>query len=496
MEEKQAKKRIIELRKDLEYHARKYYDEDKPEISDFEYDMMMNELKALEKKYPELITEDSLTQKVGGHVKEGFTEVVHNVPLQSLQDVFSFEELEEFDKRVKKQLELDDVNYVVETKIDGLSVALEYINGEFIRGATRGNGQIGEDVTENLKTIKNIPKKLNENITITVRGEVFIGTEEFEKLNEEREVLGESLFANARNAAAGSLRQLDSTVTKNRPLNIFIFNVQSLENNNFDSHYKQLEYLDNLGFNVNPVRIFCKNIEEAVNAIEKIGEQREKLKFGIDGAVVKVDNLKFREKLGTTYKVPRWAIAYKYPPEQKETILKDIICQVGRTGAITPMAILEPVKVAGSTISKTTLHNEDFIKEKNLKIGDTVIIQKAGDVIPEVVGVNKEKRTGNEKEFIMPEVCPVCGGPAIREEGEAVKRCIGIECSAKALRNIVHFASKEGMEIDGLGYSIIEQMLQKGLIHSISDLYELKLEDIATLKKNGKKFARKFSKCN
>lgn len=450
MEEKQAKKRIEELRKTLEYHAKKYYDEDKPEISDFEYDMMMNELKNLEKQYPNLITKDSLTQKVGGHVKEGFSEVVHKVPLQSLQDVFSFEELLEFDNRVKKQLEQEQVNYVVETKIDGLSVALEYVNGEFIRGATRGNGQIGEDVTENLKTIKNIPKKLKENITVTVRGEVFIGTEEFEKLNEEREVMGESLFANARNAAAGSLRQLDSRITKTRPLDIFIFNIQSLENNNFNSHYEQLKYLDTIGFNVNPVRIFCKNIDEAINAIKQIGETREKLKFGIDGAVIKVDNLQYRENLGTTYKVPRWAIAYKYPPEQKETILKDIICQVGRTGAITPMAILEPVKVAGSTISKTTLHNEDFIKEKDLKIGDTVVIQKAGDVIPEVVCVNKDKRTGNEKEFVMPDVCPVCGAKAVREEGEAVKRCTGIECSAKALRNIVHFASKEGMEIDGL----------------------------------------------
>ena len=328
MEEKQARKRIEDLRKILEYHAKKYYDEDKPEISDFEYDMMMNELKNLEKMFPNLITEDSLTQKVGGHVKEGFTEVVHKVPLQSLQDVFSFEELYEFDNRVKKQLEKNEINYVVETKIDGLSVALEYVNGEFVRGATRGNGQIGEDVTENLKTIKSIPKKLNEQITITVRGEVFIGTEEFEKLNQQQEVMGKQLFANARNAAAGSLRQLDSKITKTRPLNIFIFNVQSLENKNFNSHYDQLNYLDKLGFNVNPVKIYCKNIDEAINAIKKIGEDREKLKFGIDGAVVKVDNLEYREKLGTTYKVPRWAIAYKYPPEQKETLLKDIVCQV------------------------------------------------------------------------------------------------------------------------------------------------------------------------
>lgn len=450
MEETQAKKRIEELRNTLEYHAKKYYDEDKPEISDFEYDMMMNELKDLEKMFPNLITGNSLTQKVGGHVKEGFSQVEHKVPLQSLQDVFSFEELYEFNNRIKKQLDKQDINYVVETKIDGLSVALEYVNGEFIRGATRGNGQIGEDVTENLKTIKNIPKKLNKPITITVRGEVFIGTDDFEKLNEEQEVMGKQLFANARNAAAGSLRQLDSKITKTRPLDIFIFNVQSLENNNFDSHYKQLEYLEELGFNVNPVRIYCQNIEEAIEAIKKIGEDRENLKFGIDGAVIKVDNLEYRQELGVTYKVPRWAIAYKYPPEQKETILKDIICQVGRTGAITPMAILNPVKVAGSTISKTTLHNEDFIKERDLKIGDTVVIQKAGDVIPEVVAVNLGKRTGKEQEFVMPDICPVCGAKAIREDGEAVKRCTGIECRAKALRNIVHFASKEGMEIDGM----------------------------------------------
>ena len=454
--------------------------------------MMMNELKSLEKQFPELIDKESLTQKVGGHVKEGFKQVEHEVPLQSLQDVFSYDELRDFDDRVKKQLHDGGANlkYVVETKIDGLSMAIEYKDGKFVRAATRGNGLIGEDVSANALTIKSIPKELKEPINIIVRGEVFIGSKEFEKLNEEREVLGQSLFANARNAAAGSLRQLDSKITKTRPLDIFIFNVQKLENNPFNSHYEQLNYLDKLGFNVNPVRILCNNIDEAIDAITKIGEDRENLSFGIDGAVIKVDNLDYREELGTTFKTPRWAIAYKYPPEQKETLLKDIVCQVGRTGAITPMAILEPVKVAGSTISKTTLHNEDFIKEKDLKIGDRVIIQKAGDVIPEVVEAVKSKRTGEEKEFIMPKVCPVCGAPTIREDGEAVTRCTGIECSAKALRNIVHFASKEGMEIDGLGYSIIEQLLDKKLINNIADIYSLKLEDVASLKKNGKKFAQ------
>lgn len=492
MNENEAKIRIEELRKTIEYHARKYYDEDKPEISDFEYDMLMNELKNLEKQFPNLITKDSLTQRVGGHVKEGFTEVTHEVPLQSLQDVFSFEELKEFDERVRKQLSDNGKNlkYVVETKIDGLSMAIKYENGILVQAATRGNGTIGEDVTNNAKTIKSIPHKLSEPVNIIVRGEVFIGSEEFEKMNEEREIEGKSLFANARNAAAGSLRQLDSKITAERPLDIFIFNIQKLENNSFNSHYEQLEYLDKLGFNVNPVRILCNNIDDAIEAIKKIGDDRENLSFGIDGAVVKVDNLDYREELGTTYKTPRWAIAYKYPPEQKETVLEDIVCQVGRTGAITPVAILKPVKVAGSTISKTTLHNEDFVKEKGLKIGDTVIIQKAGDVIPEVVQVVENKRTGNEREFIMPAVCPVCGAPAVREDGEAVTRCTGIECSAKALYNILHFASKEGMEIDGLGFSIIEQLYDRNLISGIIDIYNLKLEDVASLKKNGKKFAQ------
>lgn len=493
MKKTEAKNRIQELREKVEYYANKYYDEDAPEISDFEYDMMMNELKSLEKEFPEYINKDSLTQKVGGHVKEGFQKVEHEVPLQSLQDIFSFEELDEFAERVKKAAKEENVTtkFVVETKIDGLSVALEYVKGELVRGATRGNGLIGEDVTENLKTIAHIPKKLTEEIDITVRGEVFIGKKEFDEMNEQREVLGQPLFANARNAAAGSLRQLDSKITAQRPLDIYIFNVQKIQQDkNFNSHYEELLYLEKLGFNVNPVKVPCKNIPEAIKEIQKIGDSREELSFGIDGAVIKVDNLYLREKMGTTYKTPRWAIAYKYPPEKKETILKDVIWQVGRTGAITPMAIVEPVKVAGSTISKTTLHNEDFIKEKELKIGDTVVIQKAGDVIPEVVEVIKEKRTGEEVDVYAPTNCPVCGAEAIREEGEAAIRCIGIECPAKSLRNIVHFASKEGMDIDGLGYAIIEQLLEKELIKNIADIYHLTLEEIASLKKNGKKFAQ------
>ena len=478
---------ITKLREKINYYSQLYYDMDNSPITDFEFDTMMNRLKKLEKEHPELITKDSPTQKVGGHVREDFAKVTHEVPLQSLQDVFSYEELYEFDKRIKQS---GETNYCVETKIDGLSCALKYEKGILVQGATRGDGVVGEDVTENVKKIKSIPHKLKEPLDITVRGEVFIGKKEFETLNEEREVMGETLFANARNAAAGSLRQLNPKITDQRPLDIYIFNVQKIENKTWNSHWEELNYLANLGFNVVPFRKLCHTIDEAIDAIKEIGDNREELTFGIDGAVIKVDDLALREKIGTTFKVPKWAIAYKYPPEQKETIVKDIICQVGRTGAITPMAILEPVKVAGSTISKTTLHNEDFVKEKGLMIGDHVIIQKQGDVIPEVVDVLKEKRTGEEKVFQMPTTCPVCGAPAVREEGESAVRCTGIECPAKALRNIVHFASDEGMDIEGLGYKIVEQLIEKGLISNIADIYDLKLEDIASLKKNGKKFAQ------
>ncbi len=491
MDKEQAQKRVEELVPLLNYYTQMYFD-DKQVVSDYDYDMLMKELKGIEKEFPELIRKDSPTQKVGASIKKGFEKVTHEVPLQSLQDVFSFEEVRDFDERMQKIAKENntELKYVVETKIDGLSAALEYKNGIFIRGATRGNGIVGEDVTENMKTIKTIPKRLAEPIDITVRGEVFIGKEEFEKLNADRLMDEEEQFANARNAAAGSLRQLDSKITARRPLDIYIFNVQKSEQIAFTSHYESLNYLEKIGFNVNPVRILCHNIEEVLTAIEKIGQNREKISFGIDGAVVKVDDLALREKIGTTYKTPKWAVAYKYPPEKKETKLKDIVCQVGRTGAITPMAILEPVVVAGSKISKTTLHNEDFIREKDIRIGDTVVIQKAGDVIPEVVEVKKRKRTGKEKVFEMPKVCPVCGAQAVREEGEAAWYCNGIECPAKLYRGIIHFASREAMDIVGLGDAIIEELIHRGLISNITDLYKLTLEDVASLKKNGKKFAQ------
>ena len=491
MELEQARKRVEELVPLLKYYTQMYFD-DKQVVSDYEYDMLMKELKGIEKEFPELIREDSPTQRVGASIKKGFEKVTHEIPLQSLQDVFSFEEVREFDERMQKIAKENntELKYVVETKIDGLSAALEYKNGIFVRGATRGNGTVGEDVTENLKTVKSIPKKLKEPIDIIVRGEVFIGKEEFEKLNSDRLVDEEEVFANARNAAAGSLRQLDSKITAKRPLDIYIFNVQKCDSIEFKSHYESLVYLEELGFNVNPVKIPCNNIDEAISAIEKIGQDREKISFGIDGAVVKVDDLALREKIGTTYKTPKWAVAYKYPPEKKETKLKDIICQVGRTGAITPMAILEPVVVAGSKISKTTLHNEDFIKERDIRVGDTVVIQKAGDVIPEVVEVKKEKRTGEEIPFEMPQVCPICGAQAVREEGEAAWYCNGVECPAKLQRGIEHFVSREAMDITGLGEAIVEELINRGLIKNIADIYKLTFEDIASLKKNGKKFAQ------
>lgn len=482
------KNRYEELKKQIEYHSDRYYNQDDPEISDFEYDMLMLELKNIEKEHPEFVTKDSPTQHVGGKTDSHFAEVTHKVPLQSLQDVFSTADVIAFEERINKTVA--SPSYVVETKIDGLSVSLEYEKGIFVRGATRGDGLVGEDVTINLKTIKNIPQKLTKDIDIIVRGEVFMPKKDFEKLNEEREVLGEKLFANPRNAAAGSLRQLDPKITAERNLDIYIFNVQKSEEVKFSSHYESLNYMKKLGFNVNPYVKKCNNIKEVLMAIDEIGNKRGELTFDIDGAVVKVDSLAQREEIGVTTKTPKWAVAYKYPPEKKETVVKDIVVQVGRTGAITPMAILEPVRVAGSVISKTTLHNEDFIKEKDIRIGDKVLIQKAGDVIPEVVEVLKDKRNGTEKEFEMPKTCPVCGAEAVREEGEAVTRCTGIECPAMLFRSLIHFVSRDAMDIDGMGPAIIEQLLDKKMVENIADIYSLKYEDIVSLERMGDKSAK------
>lgn len=479
---KEAETRIKELKDILNKSGYEYYVLDNPTMSDFEYDRLMQELIKLEGEFPEFATADSPTQRVGGEVADGFAEVVHTVQMQSLADVFSKDELYEFDSRVRAALGDESVEYVTEMKIDGLSVSLEYENGLFTRGSTRGNGFVGEDITQNLKTIPRIPLKLNEPLPfIEVRGEVYMPEKSFLRLNEQREASGEPVFANPRNAAAGSLRQLDSRIAAERKLDIFVFNLQRIEGKELSSHSQSIEYLASLGFKVIPERDVYTNIDDAYKEVLRIGESRGELAFDIDGAVVKVNSFAQREFLGSTSKTPKWAAAYKFPAEQKQTELLDIILQVGRTGAVTPNAVLEPVRIAGSTVSRATLHNIDNIKDKDIRIGDTVIIEKAGDIIPAVVGVVKEKRPANSAPFEMPKVCPICGEPLVREEGEAAVRCINPNCSAQQLRAVIHFVSKAAMNIDGLGASIVEQLLDKKLINDCSDIYYLNFDNVISL---------------
>lgn len=479
---KEAETRIKELKDILNRSGYEYYVLDNPTMSDFEYDRLMQELIKLEGEFPEFATADSPTQRVGGEVADGFAEVVHTVQMQSLADVFSKDELYEFDSRVRAALGDESVEYVTEMKIDGLSVSLEYENGLFTRGSTRGNGFVGEDITQNLKTIPGIPLKLNEPLPfIEVRGEVYMPKKSFLRLNEQREASGEPVFANPRNAAAGSLRQLDSRIAAERKLDIFVFNLQRIEGKELSSHSQSIEYLASLGFKVIPERDVYTNIDDAYKEVLRIGESRGELAFDIDGAVVKVNSFAQREFLGSTSKTPKWAAAYKFPAEQKQTELLDIILQVGRTGAVTPNAVLEPVRIAGSTVSRATLHNIDNIKDKDIRIGDTVIIEKAGDIIPAVVGVVKEKRPANSAPFEMPKVCPICGEPLVREEGEAAVRCINPNCSAQQLRAVIHFVSKAAMNIDGLGASIVEQLLDKKLINDCSDIYYLNFDNVISL---------------
>lgn len=486
-----AKKEILELTEKLEKLNYDYYVSDNPSASDYEYDMMLKRLEELEKAYPEYASPLSPTKRVGGSVLEGFEKVEHAVKMESLADVFSKEELFEFDSRTKGLLSGESYEYVVEMKIDGLSVSLEYANGEFLRGSTRGDGNVGEDITENLKTIKSIPLKLKTPLPyLEVRGEVFMPKASFERLNNEKKALGEPLFANPRNAAAGSLRQLDSSVAAKRNLDIFIFNIQQIDGFDIKSHSEGLEFLEKQGFKVSPLRKTAEDIEKAFEIIKEIGQKRETLSFDIDGAVVKINDLSQREELGSTSKVPKWAAAFKYPAEQKETLLKDIVLQVGRTGAITPNAVLEPVRVAGSVINRATLHNMDYIKEKDIKIGDRVIIQKAGDIIPEVVRVVKEKRTGAEKEFEVPTVCPACGEPVEREENEAALRCINPNCPAQKIRSIIHFASRDAMDIEGLGEAVVEQLCTEEIISDSADLYYLSKKDLINLERFADKSAK------
>lgn len=487
------KTRMDELIDQINYHSNKYYNDDAPEISDYEYDNLMKELIKIEEENPQIKRADSPSSRVGGKPLDKFTQITHKIPMLSLSNAYSDKDLKDFDKRVR-ELADDSVEYVVEFKIDGLSVGLTYKNGVFEKGATRGNGVVGEDITENLRTVKTIPLKINDTEVVVVRGEVYISKQNFEKINELQEEQGLQLFANPRNLAAGTLRQLDSKLTAKRPLDIFIFNLEYIENTNLKSHSESLEYLKNLGFKVSTDYKVCSNIEGVIEHIEYWTENRSKLPFEIDGMVIKVNDLQQREVMGYTAKSPRWAIAYKFPAEQKKTKLIDIIVEVGRTGTITPTAILEPVRLAGTTVSRATLHNEDYINEKDIKIGDTVLVQKAGDIIPQVVQVVKDDRDGNEIEFKFPDKCPVCSEPTVRLEGEAAVKCINISCPAQIRRGIIHFASRDAMNIEGLGESIVGLLLDNNIIKDIADLYYIKKEDVINLERMGEKSAENLIK--
>ena len=474
---KNIEKEIKELREKLIYHSNRYYNDDAPEIEDYEYDMMMRRLKTLEEENPEFDTPDSPTKKVGGKADNTFESVTHNVRMESLQDAFSFDEIRDFDRKVNESEK--NIHYVVEPKIDGLSVSLEYRNGIFFRGSTRGDGDVGEDVSGNLRVIHNIPLKLNKNIPyIEVRGEVYMPKRSFEKVVDRQLLNGEKPFKNPRNAAAGSLRQKDSAITATRGLDIFVFNIQQIDGVELSSHKQSLDYLKELGFNTVPSYVRVDNIDDAINEINKIGESRGNLEFDIDGAVIKVDDFNQRERLGSTAKFPKWAVAFKYPPEEKQTKLIDIEITVGRTGVLTPTAVLESVHLAGTTVSRATLHNQDFIEEKGINIGDIVTVRKAGDIIPEVLCVNEHL---SDNVYKYPTHCPSCGSELVRLNDEAAIRCINPECPAQLLRNLIHFCSRDAMDIEGLGPAIIETFVDNGIISKTYDIYNLDYEKIASL---------------
>ncbi len=482
-----VKTQAEQLREALNEHNYHYYVLDAPTISDFEYDKMLRELEDLEAAHPELVTPDSPTQRVGGKALDSFQQVTHRVPLQSLQDVFSPDELLDFDRRVREGA--DSPEYLLEPKVDGLSVALEYADGVFVRGATRGDGQVGEDVTENLRTIRSIPMRLEDApASLIVRGEVYMPRKTFEKLNGERELRGEALFANPRNAAAGSMRQLDPKIAAARGLDMVVFNIQYTDREPFATDSAALDWLRSLRFKVIDYRL-SGDMGEIQSAIFELGDQREKYPFDIDGAVVKVNSLTQREGLGETAKFPRWAAAYKYPPEQKESVVEDIVVQVGRTGVLTPKAVVAPVRLAGTTVTNATLHNQDFITEKDIRIGDRVIVQKAGEIIPEIVSVVKEKRPEGTVPYLLPKVCPVCGAPVERDEDGAHIRCTGAECPAQLLRTLTHFASRDAMDIEGLGPAVVEGLVEAGMVKTPADLYRLDRDEVAKLERMGKKSA-------
>ncbi|MCX5726076.1 MAG: NAD-dependent DNA ligase LigA, partial [Candidatus Saganbacteria bacterium] len=486
MDKLQAKRRIEKLKDEIRHHDHLYYVLDKPKITDAEYDKLFRELIDLENKHPGLITNDSPTGRVGGAPLKEFKAAKHSERLMSLDNAFDTEELKDFDRRIRKGLAGEKINYVCELKIDGLAVSLVYKNGVLVQGSTRGDGVLGEDITQNLKTIKSIPLKLNEEVDLEVRGEAYLPYKDFVKLNEEREEKEEPKFANPRNAAAGSLRQLDPKITAGRPLDIFIYYGKVPGNK---THYETLEYVKKLGFKVNPNIMLCHGLSEVEAYVEKWEKGRERLNYEIDGIVVKVDNLQDQKKLGTTTHAPRWAIAFKYPPIQAETVIEDIKVQVGRTGAITPVAHLKPVHLAGVIVKRATLHNEDEIKRKDIKIKDHIIVQRAGEVIPEVVSVVKKKRTGKEKEFHMPKSCPVCGAEIVKPEGEAVARCTNLSCPAQVRERIRHFTTRAAMDIEHAGPAFIDRLVDKKLIHDVADLYYLDKADILKLERMADKSA-------
>lgn len=486
-----VKRHMEALRTTLNHYAYQYYVLDDPEVSDYRYDELLRELETLEAQHPEYVTPDSPTQRVGGKLLEGFAQVRHEVPMESLQDVFAVEELFDFDERVRAA-GVQPV-YVVEYKIDGLSVSLEYENGLFVRGSTRGDGRVGEDITANLRTIRAVPLRLTRSIPyLEVRGEVYLPEKAFSQLNERRQQEGQPLFANPRNAAAGSLRQLDPAVTATRPLSIFVFNIQRMEGERADGHAASLELLRELGFRVIPDYRKFEGMQSCVERVKQIGEMRGKLPFEIDGAVIKLDDFAARERLGSTAKFPRWAVAYKYPPEIKSTRLLDIVVNVGRTGVLTPTAVLEPVQLSGSTVRAATVHNKDFIAQKDIRIGDIVRVRKAGEIIPEIVEVDFSKRDGSEREFSFPTVCPSCGEPVLDDGQEAAVRCTNPDCPAQLVRSITHFCSRGAMDIEGMGEQSSEQFVRAGLITSIADLYDLSAPQIAALERKGEKSAAKL----
>lgn len=496
MEKKEIKERIEKLKGQLEYHNYRYYVLDDPVVSDTEYDRLMTELVALEEDHPEFLSPNSPTQRVGAKPLAEFETVTHTIPMLSLQNAMELDEVAEFDRRIKKLLRINDVDYVMEVKIDGLAVELVYLNGEFTTGSTRGDGFTGEDITQNLRTIKSIPMRLlrDHDIPIPdrleVRGEVYMGKNEFKELNKERELQGDPLFANPRNAGAGSVRQLDPRITAGRKLNIFCYAPGEILGVTLTTHYHFLDYLKKWGFRVNPLTKLCRNLDELISHYNYIQNMRDRIPYEIDGTVIKVNRFDYQVLLGNVSRSPRWAIAFKFQAHEETTIIEDIIVGVGRTGALTPVAVLKPVMVSGVEVKRATLHNEDEIVRKDILIGDTVIVSRAGDVIPEVVKVIKEKRTGQERPFTMPEECPVCGEKVVRQPGEAIRRCVNINCPAQIKGSIEHFASKRAMDIDGLGEKLVEQLVDKKAINDVSDLYYLEKNDLLQLERMADKSAQ------